>query len=82
MSTWWSRAEALGFDTLEDLKHWVVGWTDWNLLLNQFGGPNHLNNLCDANIIADPTNNMSKGTLVMQARRPAPATTLPAQAAL
>jgi len=23
-----------------------VGWTDWNILLDQTGGPNHVGNLC------------------------------------
>jgi hypothetical protein len=40
---------------LEDLKHWCTGWTDWNLILDPTGGPNHAGNLCDANFIADPS---------------------------
>ena len=31
------------------------------------GGPNHLGNRCDANLIADPTNKHGYGTIVMQA---------------
>jgi len=64
---WWSRAESLALDILEDLKFWAVGWTDWNLILSPSGGPNHLKNMCDANIIADPSQTMKLGTLIMQA---------------
>jgi len=30
-----------------------VGWIDWNLLLDETGGPNHVGNLCSAPILAD-----------------------------
>lgn len=39
---------------LEDLNHWVVGWTDWNLALDRQGGPNWAGNFVDAPIIVDP----------------------------
>ena len=64
---WWQRAEHIGMDILEDLLHWTTGWTDWNLILDTTGGPNHLGNRCDANLIADPKNKMGYGTIVMQA---------------
>ena len=68
LSAWWTRAEALGLDILEDLKFWAVGWTDWNLVLSTSGGPNHLKNLCDANIIVDPDNTVGHGDpLILQA---------------
>ena len=67
LSAWWSRAESLALDMIEDLRYWAVGWTDWNLLLNTNGGPNHLKNLCDANIIVDPNNSLGTGTLIKQA---------------
>ena len=60
------RAEHIGMDILEDLLHWTTGWTDWNLILDTTGGPNHLGNRCDANLIADPKNKMGYGTIVMQ----------------
>jgi glucosylceramidase len=31
----------------------VVGWTDWNILLDERGGPNHVQNFCFAPIHAD-----------------------------
>jgi len=48
-------------------RFWAVGWTDWNLVLGTDGGPNHLGNLCDANIIADPHETNGLGKLIMQA---------------
>lgn len=32
-----------------------MGWTDWNILLDQNGGPNHVGNFCFAPIHADTT---------------------------
>ncbi len=43
----------LGHDILGDLENWAVGWTDWNIVLNPQGGPNHVSNFCNAPIIAD-----------------------------
>lgn len=28
----------------------ISGWIDWNLLVDYEGGPNHLNNYCDASM--------------------------------
>uniref|UniRef100_A0A8C7K6Z3 Glucosylceramidase n=1 Tax=Oncorhynchus kisutch TaxID=8019 RepID=A0A8C7K6Z3_ONCKI len=36
-----------------DLNHYVVGWTDWNLALDQGGGPNWVKNFVDSPIIVD-----------------------------
>lgn len=49
----WGRGESYGIDIIGDLNNWAEGWTDWNILLNTQGGPNHVNNLCDSPIIAD-----------------------------
>ncbi len=38
---------------INDLNRWTVGWIDWNLLLNEAGGPNHVGNLCSAPMLAD-----------------------------
>ena len=65
---WWQRAEHLGMDILQDLLHWSVGWIDWNLILDTTGGPNHLGNRCDANLIADPHEKKKTGdSVVVQA---------------
>eukprot|EP01033_Poteriospumella_lacustris_P014197 gene14198-10144_t len=48
----WLRAERLGHDILYDLMNYAQGWIDWNLLLDETGGPNHLGNNCDASLLA------------------------------
>jgi glucosylceramidase len=35
------------------LDHWVSGWVDWNIVLDQDGGPNHVGNFCGAPIMID-----------------------------
>ena len=30
----WARGEQYLYNILEDLNHWVTGWTDWNLALD------------------------------------------------
>jgi glucosylceramidase len=35
------------------LDHWVTGWVDWNIVLDQDGGPNHAGNFCGAPIMID-----------------------------
>nr|CAD7200238.1 unnamed protein product [Timema douglasi] len=36
-------------------NHWVVGWVDWNLVLDLDGGPNWANNTVDSPIIVNAT---------------------------
>ena len=40
---------------INDFNQGTVGWTDWNILLDQFGGPNHVKNFCFAPVHADLT---------------------------
>jgi glucosylceramidase len=49
----WAPGERYGKNILMDLNHWCCGWTDWNVLLNDQGGPNHVGNYCAAPVIAD-----------------------------
>ena len=35
------------------LNNWVEGWVDWNIVLDQGGGPNHVANFCGAPIMID-----------------------------
>jgi len=49
----WSNAERYGNSMINDFNSGTVGWTDWNILLNQNGGPNHVQNFCFAPIHAD-----------------------------
>ncbi|KAG9345415.1 hypothetical protein JZ751_009962 [Albula glossodonta] len=49
----WDRAEDYAHDIIEDLNHYVTGWTDWNLALDLGGGPNWVKNFVDSPIIVD-----------------------------
>lgn len=49
----WPNAERYGNSMINDFNHGTVGWTDWNILLDETGGPNHVNNLCFAPVHAD-----------------------------
>merc|ERR1719436_600444 len=51
----WSFGEGYAHDIIGDLNAGAVGWIDWNLLLDQDGGPNHVDNVCDAAMVADET---------------------------
>jgi len=44
-------AERYGRNMMHDLRNWTEGYIDWNLFLDDTGGPNHVNNLCSAPII-------------------------------
>jgi len=53
----WKTGERYARNIIGDLNNWVEGWIDWNLVLNELGGPNHVNNLCDAPILVDRNEN-------------------------
>jgi glucosylceramidase len=50
----WELAERYARSILNDLNRWTVGWIDWNLLLDEQGGPNHVGNFCSAPMLAVP----------------------------
>ena len=49
----WDRGRRYAHHIIGDLNHGCVAWCDWNLALDHTGGPNHVNNLCDAPVIVD-----------------------------
>lgn len=49
----WLFGLGYAHDILGDLNSGAVGWIDWNIILDQNGGPNHVDNVCDAAIITD-----------------------------
>ena len=49
----WKWGEIYGRSMINDFNNGTVGWTDWNILLDEKGGPNHVNNFCFAPIHAD-----------------------------
>ena len=38
---------------IKDFNNGTVAWTDWNILLNEYGGPNHVGNFCFAPVHGD-----------------------------
>ena len=49
----WGTGERYARNIIGDMNNWLEGFIDWNLVLNEQGGPNHVGNYCDAPIIAD-----------------------------
>ncbi|MDP4207171.1 MAG: glycoside hydrolase family 30 beta sandwich domain-containing protein, partial [Bacteroidota bacterium] len=49
----WKWGEIYGKSMINDFNNGTVGWTDWNILLDQQGGPNHVGNYCFAPVHAD-----------------------------
>jgi glucosylceramidase len=49
----WALGERYGMSMIGDFNAGTVGWTDWNVLLDETGGPNHVGNFCFAPIIGD-----------------------------
>jgi len=49
----WRLGEAYGRSMINDFNSGAVGWTDWNVLLDEQGGPNHVGNFCFAPVHAD-----------------------------
>lgn len=49
----WANGERYGKSMINDFNNGTVGWTDWNVLLDENGGPNHVGNFCFAPIHGD-----------------------------
>eukprot|EP00927_Polykrikos_kofoidii_P007249 TRINITY_DN1295_c3_g1_i1.p1 TRINITY_DN1295_c3_g1~~TRINITY_DN1295_c3_g1_i1.p1 ORF type:complete len:811 (-),score=113.19 TRINITY_DN1295_c3_g1_i1:157-2472(-) len=49
----WKYGERYGMNIIADLNAGCEGWIDWNLCLNETGGPNHVGNFCIAPVICD-----------------------------
>jgi glucosylceramidase len=49
----WANGERYGDSMIHDFNNGTVAWTDWNILLDENGGPNHVGNFCFAPIHAD-----------------------------
>jgi glucosylceramidase len=56
----WKLGEAYGRSMINDFNNGIVGWTDWNILLDETGGPNHVGNFCFAPVHGDT----KKGQLI------------------
>ncbi len=49
----WGLGEVYGHSMVNDFNDGTVGWTDWNILVDEKGGPNHVGNFCFAPVIGD-----------------------------
>jgi glucosylceramidase len=49
----WSLGERYGYSMINDFNNGTTAWTDWNILLDENGGPNHVGNFCFAPVHAD-----------------------------
>ncbi len=51
-----TSGERYARNMIGDFSHYCEGYIDWNLVLDETGGPNHVGNFCDAPIIGDTQN--------------------------
>lgn len=49
----WRLGEQYARSMIHDFNDGAEGWTDWNVLLDENGGPNHVKNFCFAPVHAD-----------------------------
>jgi glucosylceramidase len=49
----WKWGEVYGRSMINDFNNNTVAWTDWNILLDEVGGPNHVQNFCFAPVHAN-----------------------------
>ncbi|WMJ86382.1 glycoside hydrolase family 30 protein [Anaerocolumna sp. MB42-C2] len=50
------NAQMYAHDIIGNLNAGMTGFLDWNIFLDEKGGPNHVNNFCDAPIMIDTEN--------------------------
>jgi glucosylceramidase len=49
----WKLGELYGNNLINDFNSGTTAWTEWNILLDETGGPNHVGNFCYAPIIGN-----------------------------
>lgn len=49
----WPLGERYGKSMINDFNNGTVAWCEWNVLLDEKGGPNHVGNFCFAPVHAD-----------------------------
>lgn len=52
----WTLGERYAHSMIHDFNSGTAAWIDWNILLDENGGPNHVGNFCFAPIHADTRN--------------------------
>ena len=53
----WDFGTNYANDIIRDLTHSIIGWVDWNMVLDTNGGPNWAGNFASAPIIVNPAAN-------------------------
>ena len=49
----WIHGETYGRNIINDFNHYNEAWIDWNLVLDERGGPNYVGNFCEAPVLVD-----------------------------
>lgn len=49
----WEIGEKYAHYISGDINNWAAGWVDWNLLLNEEGGPRYVSVPCESPVVAD-----------------------------
>jgi len=49
----WQWGEQYAESIIMDINNWASGWVDWNILVDEKGGPNHVGNFCIAPLIGN-----------------------------
>lgn len=47
----WKHGEIYGHNMINDFNNYAEGWVDWNLVLDENGGPNYAGNYCEAPVM-------------------------------
>ena len=53
----WKHGEIYGHNMINDFNNYTEGWIDWNLVLDEKGGPNYVGNYCEAPIMLNTETN-------------------------
>ncbi|HEY1848117.1 MAG TPA: glycoside hydrolase family 30 protein, partial [Opitutaceae bacterium] len=48
----WHWGESYALSIIHDLNNGTEGWCDWNVMVDETGGPNHVSNFCFAPVVA------------------------------
>lgn len=49
----WTHGETYGRNIINDFNNYNEAWIDWNLVLDEVGGPNYVGNYCEAPVHVD-----------------------------
>lgn len=56
----WKHGETYGHNMINDFNNYAEGWVDWNLVLDETGGPNYAGNFCESPIMINSKTNEIK----------------------